>query len=77
MPREWKCPKCGGGGHLRFPDGMSGICCPDCRGTGRDTTTAAKTLTECDDSYLEEVARHDPNMIRDVAAALIYERGAT
>lgn len=30
-----KCKYCGGGGHIRFPDGMSGICCPDCRGTGK------------------------------------------
>lgn len=41
----------------------------------RDTTAAAKSLMEADNDWLQEIARRDPSMIRDVAAALIYERG--
>ncbi len=42
--------------------------------TGRDTTAAADRLMRADDAELLEIVRHDPSMIRDVAAALIYER---
>lgn len=41
---------------------------------GRDTTAAADRLMRADDAELEAILRHDPSMIRDVAAALIYER---
>lgn len=41
----------------------------------RDTTAAAKVLAQAGDDWLQEVALRDPSMIRDVAAALIYERG--
>ena len=41
---------------------------------GRDTTAAADTLMRSDNEWLREVALRDPDMIRDVAAALIYER---
>lgn len=41
---------------------------------GRDTTAAAKSLMAADDDWLKEIAVRDPSMIRDVAAALIYER---
>lgn len=41
----------------------------------RDTTAAAKQLMEASNEWLQEVALRDPSMIRDVAAALIYERG--
>lgn len=42
---------------------------------GRDMTAAADRLMRADDAELEMILRHDPSMIRDVAAALIYERG--
>lgn len=42
---------------------------------GRDTTEAAKSLVAADDEWLRTVALRDPSMIRDVAAALIWERG--
>jgi hypothetical protein len=42
---------------------------------GRDTTAAAKGLAAADDAWLAEIVHRDPDMIRDVAAALIYERG--
>jgi len=42
---------------------------------GRDTTAAAKSLMEASNDWLQEIALRDPSMIRDVAAALIYERG--
>lgn len=29
-----KCKLCGGSGHVCAEFGVSGICCPDCRGTG-------------------------------------------
>jgi hypothetical protein len=41
---------------------------------GRDTTAAAQSLIAADDAWLLEVASRDPGMIRDVAAALVYER---
>ncbi len=41
---------------------------------GRDTTAAAKSLAAADDAWLLEVAHRDPSMIRDVAAALLFER---
>ena len=41
---------------------------------GRNTTAAAKHLILADDARLEEIAHRDPSMIRDVAAALLYER---
>lgn len=41
---------------------------------GRDTTAAADILMRCTEDYLQSVAARDPGMIRDVAAALIYER---
>lgn len=41
---------------------------------GRDTTAAADRLMRADDAELDVIVRHDPSMIRDVAAALIYER---
>jgi len=40
----------------------------------RDTAEAAKSLVYADDEWLQTVARRDPDMIRDVAAALLYER---
>lgn len=40
----------------------------------RDTTAAAKSLMEADNDWLREVALRDPDMIRDVAAALIHAR---
>lgn len=40
----------------------------------RDTIAAAKSLIAADDAWLEEVVHRDPSMIRDVAAALIFER---
>jgi|SRR6185437_4234037 len=42
--------------------------------SGRNTTAAASRLIYADDAELDLIARHDPDMIRDVAAALIYER---
>jgi len=42
----------------------------------RNTTAAADRLMRADDAELETIMRHDPSMIRDVAAALIYERRA-
>lgn len=45
---------------------------PDIR--ARDTTAAAHTLIYADDGWLRDLALRDPSMIRDVAAALIYER---
>ena len=42
---------------------------------GRDTSAAALRLMQADDAELKTILRHDPSMIRDVAAALIYERG--
>lgn len=41
---------------------------------GRDTSAAADTLMRADDAYLRQIVIRDPSMIRDVAAALIYER---
>lgn len=41
---------------------------------GRDTSAAADKLMRADDAELEMIVRRDPSMIRDVAAALIYER---
>ena len=43
--------------------------------TGRDTTAAANSLMYADSLKLQAIVVHDPDMIRDVAAALIYERG--
>jgi hypothetical protein len=43
--------------------------------SGRDTTAAAGMLMRADDSELRMIMLHDPSMIRDVAAALIFERG--
>jgi hypothetical protein len=43
---------------------------------GRDTSAAANRLMRADDEELKIIIRHDPGMIRDVAAALIYERDA-
>lgn len=40
----------------------------------RDTTAAALSLANAGDEWLAEIAQRDPSMIRDVAAALIYER---
>lgn len=40
----------------------------------RDTTAAADMLMRADDAGLADIVRHDPSMIRDVAAALIHER---
>lgn len=45
-------------------------------GTGRDTTEAADKMMRANDAELEMILRCDPDMIRDVAAALIYERTA-
>lgn len=41
---------------------------------GRNTTAAADYLMRADDTELAMILRHDPSMIRDVAAALIFER---
>jgi hypothetical protein len=41
---------------------------------GRNTTAAAHSLMYASDEWLEEICHRDPGMIRDVAAALIYER---
>lgn len=38
---------------------------------GRDIFAAAKRLMAADDDKLLKIIRHDPSMIRDVAAALI------
>lgn len=43
-------------------------------GAGRNTAAAAGRLMRCDDAELATIVRHDPSMIRDVAAALVYER---
>lgn len=40
----------------------------------RDTTAAANILIKANAAYLQEIAFRDPSMIRDVAAALLYER---
>jgi hypothetical protein len=40
----------------------------------RDINVAAMALANADDEYLTTVVQRDPSMIRDVAAALIYER---
>jgi hypothetical protein len=40
----------------------------------RDTSAAADRLMRADDDELQMIIRHDPSMIRDVAAALVYER---
>lgn len=40
----------------------------------RDVVAAAKSLAAADDKWLRTVVVHDPSMIRDVAAALLYER---
>jgi len=42
--------------------------------SGRDTTAAASSLMYADDLRLQTIVCHDPDMIRDVAAALIFER---
>lgn len=42
---------------------------------GRNTTDAADRLMRADDADLGLIVRHDPDMIRDVAAALIHARG--
>lgn len=42
--------------------------------TGRDTTAAARHLMYADNTELSTILAHDPGMIRDVAAALIWER---
>ena len=44
-------------------------------GTGRNTTDAANSLMRAHNDELELIVRCDPDMVRDVAAALIYERG--
>ena len=41
---------------------------------GRDTSSAAWELVNADDDRLKLIAKRDPSMIRDVAAALVYER---
>lgn len=41
---------------------------------GRDTAAAADRLMRADDAELATIVRHDPSMIRDVAAALIHAR---
>lgn len=41
---------------------------------GRDTSAAADRLMRADDAELEMIAHRDPGMIRDVAAALVWER---
>jgi hypothetical protein len=41
---------------------------------GRDTMAAAQALIAAPDDWLETIAHRDPGMIRDVAAALIFER---
>lgn len=41
----------------------------------RNTSEAARILIYGSDNWLKEVAHRDPDMIRDIAAALIYERG--
>lgn len=43
----------------------------------RDTSAAAKNLMTADDAWLREVAQRDPDMIRDVAAALVATREPT
>lgn len=40
----------------------------------RDTTAAAKELMKATDAWLREIAMRDPDMIRDVAAALTHAR---
>lgn len=45
------------------------------RASGRDTTAAADHIMRADDSELARIVQRDPDMIRDIAAALIYERG--
>ncbi len=40
----------------------------------RDVNVAAMALVNGDDEYLKLIAIRDPGMIRDVAAALVYER---
>lgn len=42
--------------------------------TGRDTRAAADRLMRADDTELAMILRHDPDMVRDVAAALICAR---
>lgn len=42
--------------------------------SGRDTSAAADKLMRADDAELEMIVRHDPSMIRDVAAALVHAR---
>ena len=41
--------------------------------SGRNVAAAARSLIAADDAWLMEVAHRDPSMIRDVAAALIFE----
>ena len=41
---------------------------------GRDTVEAAKRLMGADDAWIALVAEKDPSMIRDVAAAYVYDR---
>lgn len=61
-------------GAMRYDRKKRGYVAHNITAPSRDTTAAAKGLMEASNDWLQEVALRDPSMIRDVAAALIFER---